>query len=291
MNNTGFYLITDASVLCSYLTTLWAERFENHPDFRGIVVREKRPHETQLQARHSFHTQYAGKKHLSESLWKTLTELYSPISQGEQATIQSFTKRYGFSAYAVSHHPSTIFLDHNVNSDKSRKWLHSVLETNNSPWFFSCIGQIFRSDWVEYTTGRLINTHSAVLPYARGIYTIENLAATQDIATFQQGVGFTVHYIDAQVDTGEIIRAERIQDPFQFDTLWDLKSHVYMTSFRRYVDTAEAMIRHPESTPAGIMPNPVLRGRNFKSKDFSEEKQHQAEQGYLAMKAQVLATK
>ena len=285
MKKTGFYLLTDASVLCSYLVARWIEQFENHPSFCGIVVREKRPEEQVLQARHAFHEQHAGQRELSEQQWKTLADLYPAISDAEQATIQALAETYGLSPYAVSHHPDTIFLDHNVNSTSSRDWLQSISQTK--PWLFSCIGQIFKPWWVEMMSGRLVNTHTAVLPYARGIYTIENLAATQDIALFQQAVGFTVHYIDADVDTGAIIRAERVAEPFRFGSLWDLKSYVYMASFDNYVHTADTIINNPNTIPAGVVPNPALQGRNFKTKDFSMAKRQDAEQGYLAMKARL----
>lgn len=284
MQKMGFYLLTDASVLCSYLTSRWRARFERHSEFRGIVVREKRPDESTLQARHGFHTKFAGQYELSETQWKELRRLYPTISDAEQATIRAMVNMYGLCSYAVSHHPDTIFLDHDVNSEVSQEWLQSITQTTSLPWLFSCIGQIFKPLWIDMLHGFLINSHTAVLPYARGIYTIENIAARQDVLAFRQATGFTIHYIDAGVDTGRIIRAERMVNPFRFKTLWDLKAQVYMSSFSCYIDTAEAMIKYPETVPAGIVPDPAFRGRNFKGKDFSAAKRDDAETGYLAMK-------
>ncbi|NER00817.1 MAG: hypothetical protein F6K30_29675 [Cyanothece sp. SIO2G6] len=280
----GFYLLTDASVLCSYLTSHWLAKFAEHPGFCGIVVREKRPNELILQARRTFHTQYANQNGLSNTQWQELTKLYPAISDAEQATIRAMVNQYGLCPHAVTHHPDTIFLDQDVNSEHGRQWLQSITLTSPPPWLFSCIGQIFKSWWIDALPGYLINSHTAVLPYARGIYTIENIAATQDIPAFRQAVGFSTHYIDAHVDTGAIIRTERIVDPFRFKTLWDLKAYIYMSSFDCYIETATAMIQHPGTVPAGIVPDPALRGRNFKSKDFSGMKKHEAEAGYLAMK-------
>ena len=284
MEKTGFYLLTDASVLCSYLTSRWLARFEGYSEFRGIVVREKRPDESKLRARHEFHTRYAGQHELSADRWKELIELYPTISEAEQATIQAMVNTYGLCSYPVNCDPNTIFLDRDLNSEASRQWLQSITQTTSLPWLFSCIGQIFKPWWIDILPKRLVNSHTAVLPYARGIYTIENIAATQDILAFRQALGFTIHYINAQVDTGAIIRAEHIVDPFRFKTLWDLKAYIYMSSFDCYINTAEAIVKCPETVPAGIVPDPALRGRNFKSKDFSAAKRHEAETGYLAMK-------
>ncbi|NEZ66963.1 hypothetical protein D0962_30120 [Leptolyngbyaceae cyanobacterium CCMR0082] len=284
MQKMGFYLLTDASILCSYLTSRWWTRFEKHPEFRGVVVREKRPDVSILQARHAFHARYAGQHKLSADQWKELIELYPKISEAEQATIQAIVNTHGLCSDAVSHHPDTIFLDDDVNSETARQWLQSITQTASLPWLFSCIGQLFKPQWVDTLPGCLVNSHTAVLPYARGIYTIENIAATQDIVAFRQAAGFTIHYIDAQVDTGSIIRAERVVDPFRFKTLWDLKAYLYMSSFDCYINTAEVTLKCPETVPAGIIPDPALRGKNFKSKDFSAAKRHGAETGYLAMK-------
>lgn len=285
MESTGFYLLTDASVLCSYLTSQWLERFRNHPLFRHVVVREKHPEASVLQRRHTFHTEHAGKRELSTDQWQELISLYPAISKGEEATIRGMVSQYGLCPSAVSDHPDAISLDHNVNSQAARQWLESITQGEDTPWLFSCIGQIFKPFWINSLPGHLINTHTAVLPYARGIYTIENIAATQDIDAFRQAVGFTIHYIDAHVDTGAIIRAERVAAPFRFTTLWDLKAYLYMTSFECYIRTAEAILQFPNTVPAGIFPDPALRGRNFKSKEFSAAKKREAEAGYLAMKS------
>ncbi|NES69686.1 MAG: hypothetical protein F6K24_32965 [Okeania sp. SIO2D1] len=73
----------------------------------------------------------------------------------------------------------------------------------------------------------MVNCHSAVLPYARGMHCIENLAIYKNINQFRQAAGVTIHYVDEGVDTGSIIRTERIVDPFCFNSIWDLKGYIY----------------------------------------------------------------
>ena len=153
------------------------------------------------------------------------------------------------------------------------------------PLIFVCATQILKPWWIELTQSQLFNCHSAVLPYARGMYAIENIAAQGDINQFKQAVGATVHYIDEGIDTGAIIRAQRVIDPFQFDSIWELKAYSYLLGFRLYIETAHEILADCETMSAGILPNPKLQGPNFSIKDFTPDKQRQAVTSYLLMKS------
>ena len=116
------------------------------------------------------------------------------------------------------------------------------------------------------------------------MYPLENIAILRDIAFFKKAAGITIHYIDEGIDTGPIIRAEKIVNPFQYNSIWELKAHTYFLENELYVKTAQEILNHPAIIPAGIVPNSELRGPNFQSKFFTQEKRKQAEEGYLAMK-------
>jgi phosphoribosylglycinamide formyltransferase-1 len=158
------------------------------------------------------------------------------------------------------------------------------------PMIFVCATQILKSWWIEMTQSQLFNCHTAVLPYARGMYAIENIAILQDINQFRRSAGTTIHYVDSGVDTGAIIKAQRIIDPFQFNSIWDLKAYTYVMEFDLYVKTAQEILFDSQTLPAGIYPNPELLGPNFRIKDFTPEKQTQAEQSYLLMKSSIKQT-
>ncbi|MGK7902298.1 MAG: formyltransferase family protein [Hormoscilla sp.] len=134
------------------------------------------------------------------------------------------------------------------------------------------------------TQSQLFNCHSAILPYGRGMYSIENIAIFEDVKKFREAVGITIHYIDEGVDTGPIIRSQRIIDPFQFDSIWDLKAYSYLLEFDLYVKTAQEILADSQTIPAGIYPNPELQGPNYRMKDLTLERQRQAEKSYLLMK-------
>ena len=130
----------------------------------------------------------------------------------------------------------------------------------------------------------MFNCHTAVLPYARGMYAIENLAINKNINQFRQATGVTIHYVDEGVDTGSVIRTERIVDPFRFDSISDLKGYLYVTEFDLYVKTTQDILNNNETIPTGIAPDPKLLGPNFRIKNLTQEKQIQAENSYLWMK-------
>jgi phosphoribosylglycinamide formyltransferase-1 len=274
-----FYLLTDTSIICSYLVSKWIDHFEDFPHFRGILVKEEPPSTALLQKRKRFHAEHAGKKQLTAQMYKEITSLYPSIDETEHNMISLF----GISRYSTTEYAKTFFLGNNVNETEVKNWLVERSPTS-APFIFTCVNQILKPWWIAISNGQLFNVHSAVLPYGPGVYAIENLAALRDIDTFTATVGFTIHYINEGIDSGPIIRAERIIRPFQFDSIWALKGFIYVTEFEAYVKTAREILSNEQTVPAGIKHDPSLRRPISLSKNFTPAKRKQAEDGYLAMK-------
>jgi len=70
-----------------------------------------------------------------------------------------------------------------------------------------CAGymHLFRKPFFDHYGGRVINTHSAPLPDFPGAHPIEDVLAAGVAET-----AATVHYVDEGIDTGPVIRAERV---------------------------------------------------------------------------------
>ena len=70
-----------------------------------------------------------------------------------------------------------------------------------------CAGymHLFRKPFFDYYGGRIVNTHSAPLPAFPGAHPIEDVLAAGVPET-----AATVHFVDDGVDTGAVIRAERV---------------------------------------------------------------------------------
>ena len=279
MLNKEFYLMTDSTIGCCYLVSKWIDNFGELQNFQGILIRDNIPSAQIQQEKKSFHKKYAGQKNITNEIHKKILELYPDFDETHKAMIAMF----GIPKTSTIEYPKTIFLGRNINGKYPKNWLMETCKYSE-PLFFTTVCKILKPWWIEIAKSQIMNVHSAVLPYARGLYAIENLAALKDIHQFRKAVGSTIHYIDAGVDTGPIIRVERIVDPFHFNSIWELKGYVYMNGFDLYVNTAKDILSSKETIPVGVVHDPKLRGPNFQRKDFTLEKRRQAEEGYLSMK-------
>ncbi|MGB5967882.1 MAG: formyltransferase family protein [Spirulinaceae cyanobacterium] len=211
-----------------------------------------------------------------------MSKLYPCFDETEAAMISLF----GIPKYSTTSYAKTTLLS-NFNGKSAKQWLTTVCEKDSSPYFFIGIGTILKPWWIEVSQSQIINAHSAVLPHARGIYALENIAASQDIEKFQEAAGTTVHYVDSGVDTGPIIRVKKVANPFGFNSIWELKGSIYSMGFDLLIEVTKNIVSSSGINPVGVSQNLSLKTPNFKQKDFTLHKRKQAEEGYLAMKSLV----
>ncbi len=91
-----------------------------------------------------------------------------------------------------------------------------------------CAGymHLFRKPFFDYYGGRIVNTHSAPLPDFPGARPIEDVLESGVSET-----AATVHYVDEGIDTGQVIKAERV--PVQpDDTSETLRARVQAVEHR-----------------------------------------------------------
>jgi phosphoribosylglycinamide formyltransferase-1 len=94
-----------------------------------------------------------------------------------------------------------------------------------------------------------------------------------------------VHYVDAGVDTGPIVRAEGFRDPFGFESIWDCKGHSFMLAFDLLIGVARDMDVHQDRVPVGTVASPSPHGApEFKRADFTVDRRRAAERGYHTMR-------
>ncbi|MCH4169264.1 MAG: phosphoribosylglycinamide formyltransferase [Streptococcaceae bacterium] len=89
---------------------------------------------------------------------------------------------------------------------------------------------------LEKYEGRIINIHPALLPNFKGAHGIED--------AFKAGVsetGVTIHYVDSNVDTGEIIVQERVLVD-DSDTLESLEAKIHQVEHRLYPEVVRQLI-------------------------------------------------
>ena len=113
--------------------------------------------------------------------------------------------------------------------DWNRRLAETVVDPDLvvSAGFMKIVGEAFLARF----EGRLINTHPALLPAFPGAHAVRDALAYGVKIT-----GTTVHYIDAGVDTGEII-AQRAVDVREGETEEDLHERIKEVERALIVDT------------------------------------------------------
>jgi phosphoribosylglycinamide formyltransferase-1 len=102
-----------------------------------------------------------------------------------------------------------------------------------------CAGymHLLRAPFLARFSGRIVNTHSAPLPEFPGPRPIEDVLAAGASET-----AATVHYVDAGVDTGQVIAAERVP-VLDEDTVETLRARVQAVEHRLLPKTVRTLIR------------------------------------------------
>jgi phosphoribosylglycinamide formyltransferase-1 len=244
-----FYLVTEPSFHARYLIGRCLQRFEGASGFRGIGIR-------------------------SDGLRAV---------DCASATEDAMRRVFGSPPSSMTAKSPIVYLGSNLNAPRARGWLEDAC-ADEQPFMLVFLDQLLASWWISTTGSRLVNAHSAVLPFARGMHAIEQVAATQDSCAFSRAAGATVHYVDTGVDSGPIIRAQRFARPFDYTSIWHLKAHALMLAFDLLIDLADSLCRNPETLPVGLDVDPSVLGPNFRCASFTPSAHRQAELGYEAMK-------
>ena len=104
-------------------------------------------------------------------------------------------------------------LSQNINSEE---FLNRIEKYEVDLFVSMSFNQIFKTNTINYPPLKTINCHAGKLPYYRG-RNILNWVLINDESEF----GITVHYVDAGIDTGDIIlqRSYPISDQSDYSTL------------------------------------------------------------------------
>jgi phosphoribosylglycinamide formyltransferase 1 len=181
---------------------------------------------------------------------------------------------------------SAAYLGRDINGPEACGWLNSITHSRAAVHVFVFLDRLLARWWITKADGRIYNAHSAVLPYARGMFAIEQVAATGNIDHFWSAAGATVHVVDEGVDTGPIVRRERLTDPFGPSSIWACKARSFILGFDLLLKAAEnvagdlVLASRPPEPPEEAFGSPEFRRR-----DFGAARRAAAESGYLMMKA------
>jgi phosphoribosylglycinamide formyltransferase 1 len=278
-----FVLLTENTFHASYLVDKWFHAFENVPAALNIGIRSE-PQSRRIRVqREAFHREQAGRRVLDKLAKQELLDLYPDASETDLAMIPIF----GIPRCPAAR-DGAVHLGNDINGPKATGWLNSTTWSRADGHAFVFLDRLLSSWWMTESEGRVFNAHSAVLPYARGMYAIEQVAATGNIDHFRSAAGATVHFVDEGVDTGRIIRRERLTDPFGASSIWECKARSFILAFDLLTEVARnsASDRVLPSRPAE-RPGEAFGSPEFRRRDFGAARRAAAESGYLMMKTRL----
>jgi phosphoribosylglycinamide formyltransferase 1 len=274
--NKKFYVIVDDIFNNSYLLQKIFENFSENLNFLGVIFRSN--NQSLLNDKIQFHKKYKGQKELDNSIIKQLQQLYGSLSNTEKTIIE----RYGIPELSPNILDKSIYIGDNLNDKKLELWVEDESKTHSNLEIYISIDQILKPFWLKYAT--IINTHPAVLPYARGMCALEQTVSKGNVEIVKKTAGATVHFVDEGIDTGNIIAARRIINPFSSNSLADLKGRCYILSFDLLVQIIVDRFSCCDSELAGIKSDISMKGPNYFNKDYTSEFEKLASKVFEKMK-------
>lgn len=264
------YVITEACYHAAYLMEQVADLFQEEGNAQyALIIRQKKPLDAARLT--SIHEKLCVKKKYTDAEIAVLRDAYGGLSQSELALIDM----YGVPRFHTLSFPA-IYVQKNLNdpilqvalTEESRQTQLSAaifLDCILAPW------------WLNTFENRIVNVHSAILPYALGMYAIEQVAANGDMQAFIRAAGASIHYIDEGVDTGPLIAHLPLKTPCGYDSIWQVKADSYMSAFsllNHYIRKKDAF------THTDILTHTHMLGKEYKARDFSDSVKLRAEENY-----------
>ncbi|OSM95688.1 hypothetical protein AU500_09850 [Lonsdalea populi] len=209
-----------------------------------------------------------------------LKKAYGGLSQAEIY----LAKKYGVpQSHALS---SAYLVDTKTLSERFLDTHREQISKHSPDGAMVFLDIMLKPCWLGFFNNKIINAHSAVLPFARGMHAIEQIAALESPEALENAAGATIHYIDAGIDTGPIIRSEKISHLWEQESIWAIKGESYLLAFQLMYDylskentfTLTDALLHQNQQPGPL----------FMRKDFTSEKQEISEQRFLNMKEEAI---
>lgn len=274
------YVVTECCYHTSYLVAKLKDLFEGEAARYGLIVRNKAGLDCDVLT--AIHAKLSVKDR-SELTSEDLSELkvaYGELSSAEEALI----RKHGVPAVHSLSFTAKNYITPDLHSQSLRDLLTQQSKDHElaAAVFLDCILQPW---WLDVFQGRIINAHSAILPYVRGMYAIEqDLVRQRDPARLEKVAGATIHYIDTKIDCGQLIATRTLPNVWVYDSIWELKAESYMTAF----DLLDGYVRRES---AFGLTDTQAWGKEFSeylyyARNFTPVVQSAAERIYAALRAE-----
>ncbi|MCI4186973.1 hypothetical protein MRO89_13505 [Dickeya dianthicola] len=215
-------------------------------------------------------------KLLTESDLLALSKAYKGLSEPEIY----LARHYGVPERHALAAPDRIELTD--FSDESLERVQEGIGGNDVSGAVIFLDALLSDKWLDFFHHKVVNAHSAVLPYARGMYAIEQLAICGDVDKMQEAAGATIHYVDSGIDTGKIIHTERLCRLWEMESIWAVKGESYLLAFdllKKYLDSEKKFSQRDTVFSPTVHKSPL-----FLSRTFTEERKNLSEKSFLLMK-------
>lgn len=177
----------------------------------------------------------------SGSNFQALAEALSPTTHAVAGLICDRKGAYCFDRAEALNIPAVyISYRHKTREEAEQEMLRLIREWQTDLVVLAGYMRLLSPSFVDSLEGRIINIHPSLLPRHPGTQGIRDCFEAGDTET-----GITIHYVDHGMDTGPIIRQEKIQrNPG--DTLEKLERRIHALEHRCYPETILNLLNHRE---------------------------------------------
>jgi len=217
--------------------------------------------------------EYSGIVNLTNEQSSRIAKIFGGFNNTDTVLL----KKYGIPRYSISEENIVMVDDFNSTSAKAKLNVFSIYDFKIAV-FLDCLLDPW---WIKISDGRIVNAHSAILPNAKGMHAIEQVAATCDLNSFIDSCGATLHYIDNGIDTGNIIKKEHLKNPLSYKDIWEVKAESYLLAFNmltNYVDISDFFSIKDARKSNGN------EGKLYLLKNFTTDVQELANNKYLTFR-------
>ncbi|HHG3227543.1 formyltransferase family protein [Vibrio parahaemolyticus] len=215
------YVITELEFHTAYLVDMLEKGLEKPIKY---IVRNRKQASKELLD--EIHFRFRGRKNLNSMEIKSVEKIYGKLSKPEIVMIS----KYGFPEQHALSGRECIIVD-NLNSEESKSYVSEYAASCNreAAIFLDCI---LCSWWIEFFEGKIINAHSAILPTVKGMYAIEQHCLTCSTPEeLEVSAGASIHYVDAGIDTGNIIKTKTLNGIWLLNDIYEIKASSYICAF------------------------------------------------------------
>lgn len=182
-------------------------------------------------------------RHIQEG--KVNAEIVCVISDVPGSGILELARKFGCPAFAIDPGKFKATIEPYIES----KIAHLLQEHEVELVVLAGFMRIIKHDLLRHFSRRIINIHPSLLPKFRGMYAWKQALNSGDTVT-----GCTVHYIDAGVDTGEIIAQAEV-DILPEDTAETLHARIQKAEHRLF----PCVIEHFANNRSLVTPQKVAQ--------------------------------